>query len=110
METVGLRPGEKLHEHLFYDAEEVEPTVNAKVLRALAPPPSWDVREEVERLIAMATGEDEGALRLALLGYVSESDEAAPASERADATRWGDLAAIDAAQSQFGGASGTAAN
>ena len=86
METVGLRPGEKLHEHLFYDAEEVE------------------------RLIAMATGEDEGALRLALLGYVSGSGEATPASERADATRWGNLAAIDAAQSQFGGASGTAAN
>ena len=110
METVGLRPGEKLHEQLFYDVEQVEPTVNAKVLRALAPPPSWDVREEVERLIAMATGDNEGALRLALLGYVSGSGEAAPASERADATRWGNLAAIDAAQSQFGGASGTAAN
>jgi len=110
METVGLRPGEKLHEQLFYDVEQVEPTANAKVLRALAPPPSWDVREEVGRLIAMATGEDEGALRLALLGYVSGPGEAAPASEWADATRWGNLAAIDAAQSQFGGVSGTAAN
>jgi len=110
METVGLRPGEKLHEQLFYDVEQVEPTANAKVLRVLAPPPSWDVREEVERLIAMATGDNEGALRLALLGYVSGSAEAAPASEWADATRWGNLAAIDAAQSQFAGASGTAAN
>jgi FlaA1/EpsC-like NDP-sugar epimerase len=110
METVGLRPGEKLHEQLFYDVEQVEPTLNAKVLRALAPPPSPDVREEVERLIAMATGEDESALRLALIGYVSGSGEAAPASERADATSWGYVAAIDAAQIQFGGVSGPGAN
>ena len=34
IETVGLRPGEKLHEELFYDAELVEPTASAKVLWA----------------------------------------------------------------------------
>jgi FlaA1/EpsC-like NDP-sugar epimerase len=70
METVGLRPGEKLHEQLFYDAERVEPTVNAKVLRALAPPPPADVRDDVRQLLAMATGANEDALRLALLSYV----------------------------------------
>ena len=70
IETVGLRPGEKLHEELFYDAEHVEPTASAKVLRAIAPPSSLDVREHVRQLLAMATGADEGALRLALLGYV----------------------------------------
>jgi FlaA1/EpsC-like NDP-sugar epimerase len=70
METVGLRPGEKLHEELFYDAELVEPTASAKVLRAIAPPSSLDVREHVQQLLAMASGANEGALRLALLGYV----------------------------------------
>jgi len=70
IETVGLRPGEKLHEELFYDAEEVEPTSSAKVLRAIAPPASLDVREHARRLLAMASGADESALRLALLGYV----------------------------------------
>ena len=70
IETVGLRPGEKLHEELFYDAEQVEPTASAKVLRAIAPPSSLDVREHVRQLLAMASGADEGALRLALLGYV----------------------------------------
>ena len=39
IETVGLRPGEKLHEELFYDAEQVQPTSSAKVLRAQAAPP-----------------------------------------------------------------------
>jgi FlaA1/EpsC-like NDP-sugar epimerase len=70
IETVGLRPGEKLHEELFYDAEQVEPTASAKVLRAIAPPSSLDVREHVRQLLAMASGADEDALRLALLGYV----------------------------------------
>ncbi len=40
MDVVGLRPGEKLHEELFYEAERVEPTSVAKVLRAIAEPPS----------------------------------------------------------------------
>ena len=31
MDVVGLRPGEKLHEELFYAAERVEPTTVAKV-------------------------------------------------------------------------------
>ena len=42
IEIVGLRPGEKLHEELFYDAEAVEPTEVAKVLRAMAEPPPRD--------------------------------------------------------------------
>ena len=81
METVGLRPGEKLHEQLFYDAEDVEPTVNAKVLRALAPAPPEGVREDVRRLLAMATGEEEASLRLALLEYARQFGDAAPKAE-----------------------------
>ena len=34
IEYIGLRPGEKLHEALFYDAESIEPTEHPKVLRA----------------------------------------------------------------------------
>ncbi len=109
IETVGLRPGEKLHEELFYDAEEVEPTASAKVLRAIAPPASLDVREHARRLLAMASGADEGALRSALLGYVGGLGEAPQTTKPADATTLGSLAAIDAAQSKFGGASGAAA-
>ena len=110
IETVGLRPGEKLHEQLFYDTEQVEPTENAKVLRALAPPPPRDVREDVRRLLAMSSGEDEGALRVALFDYVSRVGEATPATEQAAATGRGYVPAIDAAQREFGGTSGAAAN
>jgi len=70
IETVGLRPGEKIHEELFYDAEEVEETASPKVLRAIAPLASTDVREYAQRLVRMASGDDEGALREALLRYV----------------------------------------
>jgi FlaA1/EpsC-like NDP-sugar epimerase len=70
IETVGLRPGEKLHEELFYDIEHVEPTESAKVLRATSPLPPPTVRDDMRRLMSMATGDDEPALGEALLEYV----------------------------------------
>jgi hypothetical protein len=100
---VGLRPGEKLHEQLFYAQETVEPTVNAKVLRALAPPPPPSVRGDVRRLLAMASGEDEAALRLALLGYVQRLGDTPPAIERADMSRWGYVGGIDATRGESRG-------
>jgi FlaA1/EpsC-like NDP-sugar epimerase len=87
IETVGLRPGEKLHEELFYDAELVEPTASTKVLRAIAPPSSVDVREHVRQLLAMASGANEGALRLALLSYVGGIQE--PEESREPSTAGG---------------------
>ena len=110
MEMVGLRPGEKLHEQLFYDAEDVEPTVNAKVLRALAPAPPEGVREDVRRLLAMATGEDEATLRLALLAYVSRLAEAQRATEQAAATSWLPFTAIGGAGGQFRDVAGAASD
>ena len=69
IEFVGLRPGEKLHEELFYDTERVEPTAVSKVLRAIAGPPPASLKDDVGRLIALATGATEDDLRVALLDY-----------------------------------------
>ncbi|MGA3031403.1 MAG: nucleoside-diphosphate sugar epimerase/dehydratase [Candidatus Limnocylindrales bacterium] len=69
IETIGLRPGEKLHEELFYNSEQVEPTASARVLRAIAPPPPPDLREQVKRILALATGDREPELAAALLDY-----------------------------------------
>jgi FlaA1/EpsC-like NDP-sugar epimerase len=110
MEMVGLRPGEKLHEQLFYDAEEVEPTVNAKVLRALAPAPPQGVREDVKRLLAMATGGDEASLRLALLAYVSGLGEDPRTADQAEASGRIPFAVTDGARGHFGGVAGAAGN
>jgi FlaA1/EpsC-like NDP-sugar epimerase len=70
IETIGLRPGEKLHEELFYDIESVEPTESVNVLRAKSRQPPADVRDEVRRMLALATGDNEAILRTSLLGYV----------------------------------------
>jgi hypothetical protein len=84
IDVVGLRPGEKLHEELFYDAERVEPTSVAKVLRAIASPPPADLRDQVQRLLSMATGARDDELRCALLDYAGRGELP---SELADAER-----------------------
>lgn len=74
METIGLRPGEKLHEELFYSSEEVEPTEAPKVLRAVSGPPTDDVREHVARILRLATGDLEDELAAAILDYARRSE------------------------------------
>ena len=69
IEIIGLRPGEKLHEELFYDAELVEPTTSSKVLRARTTPPPSTIREDACEMLLMATGADEPGLRRAILEY-----------------------------------------
>ena len=68
---VGLRPGEKLHEELFYGNEQVAPTDVAKVLRCttaqLAPE---GVQADVERWKGLARRGHDEQLRLELLEYV----------------------------------------
>jgi len=73
MEFVGLRPGEKLHEELFYDAEQVQPTEVAKILRAMAEPPPDSLRDDVRGLLVMATGGHEDDLREAVMAYARGS-------------------------------------
>ncbi len=80
---VGLRPGEKLHEALFYDAETIEPTAHPKVMRARRPErPRVDVLAELDALVALgATGDHEGSRR-ALFETLARLD-AEPAVARA---------------------------
>jgi O-antigen biosynthesis protein WbqV len=78
MHIVGLRQGEKLHEELFYDAEQVERTSIAKVLRATPQPAPAYVRDDVRALLALATGESEDELRTALLDYAGGAEKARP--------------------------------
>jgi FlaA1/EpsC-like NDP-sugar epimerase len=79
MEFIGLRPGEKLHEQLFYDAERVEQTSTAKVLRAISSPPPLGIRDDVQRLVELSSGDRETDLRLAIMALVQA--EASPVVE-----------------------------
>ncbi len=72
MEIVGLRPGEKLHEELFYAAEDVQPTDSPKVRRAGSPEPRPSLRDDVRRMLELATGGHEAVLRQQMLAYVRE--------------------------------------
>ena len=103
IETVGLRPGEKLHEQLFYDLEQVEPTASAKVLRAMAPPPPATIRDDVLRMLALATGDNDAALRETLLGYARVHGDPIPAGEPAD-TFVGRIPVLGVARSPSAGA------
>ena len=75
MDIVGLRPGEKLHEELFYESEHVEPTSVAKVMRAGSQSPPIRVRDDVLELLALATGGREDQLRTALITYAISAGE-----------------------------------
>ena len=56
----GLRPGEKLFEEIFYDAETVRPTEIDGVLSAYDPAPDWsDLAGPIDALLAAAVARDE---------------------------------------------------
>jgi hypothetical protein len=73
----GLRPGEKLQEKLYYDAETVRGTEVPKIWRVLDPQPPPDVRRVVGRLLSVADGDREAKLRQALFEAVAIRDRAA---------------------------------
>ena len=63
IEYVGLRPGEKLFEEIFYDAETVRPTGVDGVLCAFDDAPSWAAMEgPLQALMDAAAARDEGAV------------------------------------------------
>jgi FlaA1/EpsC-like NDP-sugar epimerase len=76
-EIIGLRPGEKLHEELFYAGETVRPTASSKVLRVAAGGPAADIREQARGIIELATGDDEPAVAQALRAAVLPPDRRA---------------------------------
>jgi len=74
IQYIGLRPGEKLHEALFYDAESIEPTGHSKVLRARdhGPHPTGiDILAELDALVAVGATGDHDAARLALVATMA---------------------------------------
>jgi FlaA1/EpsC-like NDP-sugar epimerase len=87
IEIVGLRPGEKLHEELFYDAEEVERTASEKVLRANAQPPPAAIRDAARRILSIATGDNEDRLLELLLACATDPERFAANTERRDVGR-----------------------
>ncbi len=75
IEYTGLRPGEKLHEQLFYSDEQVRSTENHKVMLAGAQPIPADIRARAETLIDLADGDHDAALRVELFAVTDALGE-----------------------------------
>jgi FlaA1/EpsC-like NDP-sugar epimerase len=79
IQITGLRPGEKLHEQLFYEAEQIHSTEVPKVLRAVGDGIPYDIHLRAARILEAATGARDAELRIALFDLV-ESLSSAPAT------------------------------
>jgi FlaA1/EpsC-like NDP-sugar epimerase len=75
---IGLRPGEKLHEALFYDVESSEPTAHAKVLRvrrsAVPERAPTEVFAALDELVAIGATGDHAASLAALHDVLAALD------------------------------------
>ena len=77
--TIGLRPGEKLHEELFYDTENVGPTEVAKVLRSNTDTPvPGGFLADLEHLMSLARNGQDAAAREGVMHYVKSSPARPP--------------------------------
>ena len=75
----GVRPGEKLYEELFFDAEHATPTTHSKVLRARNTTLGGDVAVLTEQLVTAASARrPEGELRALLRRLVPDYEPALP--------------------------------
>jgi FlaA1/EpsC-like NDP-sugar epimerase len=70
-EVTGFRPGEKLTEELFYNAESVRPTASSKVMLAESGPPPAGIRDAARKLLLIASGEHDDDVRAALFALVA---------------------------------------
>ncbi len=65
----GMRPGEKLHEELYFEGEDVKPSPHSKIFFAAqnaAPPWQW-LKEQLEELAEICNSGDQEAARVALM-------------------------------------------
>ena len=67
----GLRPGEKLHERLYYETEQVVQTDVDKIFRVMDSRPPEDIEERADRLLQLAYGDRDEELRTALFASVA---------------------------------------
>jgi FlaA1/EpsC-like NDP-sugar epimerase len=97
----GLRPGEKLHEKLYYETETVQATDVEKIIRVVNSPPPADIHERVGKLLQIAFGDRDEELRRLLFESVSVGVEGSPVpvTKAASAVASGRPAATDGLES-----------
>ncbi len=101
----GLRPGEKLHERLFYETENVALTDVDKIFRAVDARPPQDIEERARHLLALAYGDRDEELRAALFESVTSMATMGHATAAADATDLAPIAVMTASDPSAAAAS-----
>jgi len=89
IEFTGLRPGEKMYEELFHDAEPLQPTHHAKIMLARSRQVDWDAfTGDVKRLGEACTRRDLSEVRRLLKVLVPEfaPDQVGPAEGSQEAS------------------------
>lgn len=78
IEFIGLRPGEKLHESLFYGSEAIEATRHPKVLRVrqVAACDRQEVERRLDEIVAIGARGDHEAARRSLFATLEALDPA----------------------------------
>lgn len=87
IEFTGLRPGEKMYEELFHDAEALQPTHHAKIMLARSRVVDWDeFTAQVRQLREACTRRELGEVRRLLKVLVPEfkPDEPKPDEPQPD--------------------------
>jgi dTDP-4-amino-4,6-dideoxygalactose transaminase/nucleoside-diphosphate-sugar epimerase len=75
----GIRPGEKLHEELFYNSETPEPTSIPRVKYAKCRPPAWpQLSRQLRELRECSLSRDSGRIREKLKQMIPEYEWTAP--------------------------------
>ncbi len=70
----GLRPGEKIHEELVTDEEEVEPTGNEKIMMVKTPPFDWiNLQKEIDTLVRNMDRYDSQKIKQVLISMIPEN-------------------------------------
>lgn len=77
IEVIGIRPGEKLYEELFYNRDNALPTRHPKILRAdSAAIARYDMEKSLRDLDAAITAEDEAQARKLLFNLIGRENTA----------------------------------
>ena len=88
IQFTGLRPGEKLHEQLFYEAEQIHSTEVPKVLRAVGDGIPYDIHLRAARILEAATGARDAELRIALFDARRVAARRRPSTPRPPDASW----------------------
>jgi len=78
--VTGFRPGEKLHEKLFYDEESVDRTDVAKIFRVKNAAPPHGIEDRARELLQLALGDRDHELRDRLFAVVTPNPSREPSS------------------------------